>query len=185
MLFGLSRLYTALIGGAVGLAIILGAVLWHNHAVSAAYNRGKADEAEHIKAQAIDIKQKVDALTSNISNLIRDANNAENRRINASAQSILVRGPGRAVCSGNAGVPASPGGSQSADGTGGIALPRLSYPDGEQLIGMPFAPTVAFAEQHDTNRAEVLTWRDWYKRESEAFKPPAAPKKKHFLGIKL
>jgi hypothetical protein len=110
MLFGLSRLYTALIGGAVGLAIILGAILWHNHAVTAAYNRGKADEAEHVAAQAIALKSQVDTLSTNISTLIRSRTDAENDRISDVADALRLRGPGKATCPRPAGVPAGAGG---------------------------------------------------------------------------
>jgi hypothetical protein len=164
MLFGLSRLYTALIGGAVGLAIILGAILWHNHAVTAAYNRGKADEAAHVAAQAIALKSQVDTLSTNISTLIRSRTDAENDRISDAADALRLRGPGKATCPRPAGIPAGAGGRDTAAGSAGAAVDRVSYPEWEQLLAVPFSPTIDFAKGHDQCQVELKAYREWRKQ---------------------
>jgi hypothetical protein len=157
-----------------GAVAAISAVLWHNHAVNAAYNRGKADYAKQIEAKAEAIKAATDQLTTNISTLIRDTNDVENRRIASDANSILLRGPGRASCPV---IPAAAGRSQPASGPAGAPISKLPYPKWDDLLAVRFPPAVAFAEQHDLNRAEVLSWRSWYDQESKAFKPPKKKRK--------
>jgi hypothetical protein len=177
-------LYLKLAGGLLALLAIAGLIAWHNHAVSAAYARGKADEAEHVKAKALEIKSAADAMSSNISSLIRSTTDAENNHIHAAADALRLRGPGRAGCTSSSSVPTAPGGSEPASGATSPPLARVPYPEGEQLIGLPFAPTIGLAEQNDLNRAEALAWRDWWKKQNEAWPKPVPPKKKHhFLGL--
>jgi hypothetical protein len=156
----------------IGLAI-LGAFLWHQHAahkaIADAYAKGKADEASHITKRALAIKEHADAVTGRISSALRSQNDEENRRIASDADAVRLRGPGKAACASDPRISAAASGSQQARGPARTPLARVPYPEWEQLIGMPFAPTVAYAEQHDLDRAEVLAWRDWYKKQSEAW----------------
>jgi hypothetical protein len=41
-----------------------------------------------------------------------------------------------------------------------------------RLVGLPVSSAVGFAEQHDVLRAEVISWREWYRRLREAWPKP-------------
>jgi sensor c-di-GMP phosphodiesterase-like protein len=85
------------------IALLVAAFLWHQHAahkaLNAAYAHGKADEAERVKKQALELKAKIDALTGKIATQERAKNEEANRRIAADAGDLRMQGPGRAICS--------------------------------------------------------------------------------------
>lgn len=124
------------------------------------YKRRGADEA---KAQA-----EATARAQAINTKLRKANDEENRHIVADADDLRLRGPGRARV---AAPPSAPSGHVAP---GGVAdAPVDQVPDGERvdLIAMPFASAVAFAEQCDANRAEVLKWRESDALQSQQAQP--------------
>jgi hypothetical protein len=147
-------------GGTRLVALLLGGYAWYHHQVTAAYNRGKADEAEHVRVQAIELKASVDALTAQTVNAIRSRTDAEDNRISGFADALRVRGPGRATCAGAPGVPGAASGPEPTAGPPGAPVDRVSYPEWEQLIGMPFAPTVDFAKGHDQCQADLRAYRE-------------------------
>ena len=155
------------------------ALAWYHGKLDDAYNRGKQDEAAHIEQKALEIKAKADKLSAAISNAIRSQNDAENRRISSDANSLRLRAPGRAECTSIAGVPTGPSGPQPANGASGTPVARVPYPEWQSLLGMPAAPTITFAEQHDLNRAEIIAWREWYRKQQEAWPKPVPPVKPH------
>lgn len=155
----LATLEAKIIAGALGLVLLAGVFAWHKHEVSAAYARGKADEAAHVEAKAIEIKGKIDALTTKITDKIRSMTDAENSRIAGVADTLKLRGPGRAVCPGNpvAATPAS--GRDAPAGPADAQLARVPYPEWQQLLAVPFAPTIDFGRGHDQCQAELKAYR--------------------------
>lgn len=136
--------------------VILLAIWWHGNKVEAFEKAIRADEQAKIAAKAREIEAKANALSAKS----RTLSDETNRRIDDRARTVLVHGPGRAACVGA--VPTTPGGHDEASGTGTAALPRVPYPEWQQLLGVPFPSAVEFARLCDANRAEALTWRDWY-----------------------
>lgn len=100
----------------------------------------------------------------------RSKNDAENVDIHAAAHAIGVRGPGASSCR-RIGDPAlsaaggQPGasGNQLADAAAGGVPAADGQPD---LAAVPFDWLVGRAEQADIDRAEVLSWRNWYERQA-------------------
>jgi hypothetical protein len=144
---------------AIALAAFLG-FLWHQHAahkaINAAYQQGKADEAEHVRKQALELKAKADKVNAEIAAKIRSKNDEENRRIAGAADALRVSGPGRAVC---ARPPAAASGPQSASAAAAAAGSEMPSADS---AAVPWGWLVTRAEEHDQLRAEVLSWRSWY-----------------------
>lgn len=142
---------------------------WHNGKVEDAYAKGKADEGARIAAKAFEIKRKADELTASISTALRTRHDEKVRIIYRDADALRLRGPGKAACPGNPGIPR--GASGSAKPIGERVASVAEVPPGERvdLIGLPFAATVSGAEQCDLNRAEAKTWREWYAKQSEAW----------------
>lgn len=128
-----------------------------------------ADEtaAQKIAQHALALKAQLDSLGRNISTTLKGLNDAKNTRIDSSADALRVRGSGKAACPGNTRLPASSSGHQQPSGTGNAALPQLRDAGGIDLIALPFADTVDFGQEHDRYRAEVLTWREWYRQQSQ------------------
>jgi hypothetical protein len=110
-----------------------------------------ADDARATKA-------KLDAANRQIAADIREKNDEENRRIAGDADTLRVSGPGRSrvAC-----APAAAGGHQPANGKPDVAGPQMPATDS---AAVPWPWLVQRAEQADLNRAEVLSWRDWYQR---------------------
>ncbi len=154
--------------GLAVLALIAGGVIYHKRAVSNARTEGHAAgvkaEGDRIAAKAAVIKAKADKLAAEL----RSKNDATIRAIAGDADDLRVRGPGKAGCGSPAA--ASSGRLVPPARPGDAPLAPLPYPEWNELIGLPFAPTVAFAEQHDLCRAEALNWRQWYKGLVEASK---------------
>jgi hypothetical protein len=158
----------------LGVALLLGFLLLQQHGETRHWHkqsdqfeklyRGELANEARIAKQARDLKRSIDTLTANISQTMRDWNNAENRRIASSADTVRVLGPGKAICPGGPVIAAGAGGPQSARGPGDASVAQVPSGERVDLIALPFAPTVDFAEQHDLNRAEVLTWREWYRK---------------------
>jgi hypothetical protein len=156
------------------IAALVGAFLVHQHyahkAIANAYAQGKADEAKHVEQQALKIKAKVDALTGKIAAQERMKNDEQNRRIAAAADDLRLRGPGKATCAGSASLPSAAGGHVAPSGDGNAAGPQVPSDD---RAAVPWGWLVNRAEEHDVDRAEVLSWREWYSRLVAAWPKPA------------
>lgn len=141
-------------------AVVIG-FLWHQrHAraeIAAAEKRGEDRAYAAVTEKARKLAQDAAQLSAKI----RSLNDATNRRIDADARALLVRGPGKAACTGS--IPAAPSGRQPASGPADAPLARVPYPEWQQLIGLPFPDTVEFARLCDANRAEALSWREWHR----------------------
>lgn len=153
---GIPTLAYALLAVAVliGMGVGLHVKAVHN-AISAAEKRGEDRAYARVEAKALALAAKAQALATDL----RNRNNETNRRIAADADALRLRGPGRASCPG---YPAPAASGHNAPGRpGDAAVDRLPDQERLDLIALPFSGTVAFAEQCDLNRAEVLTWREY------------------------
>jgi hypothetical protein len=148
----------------IALAAFLG-VLYHQHRIhqhdAALVKATIAAEDQRIAAKALAIKKAADTLNTNISTLIRSKNDETNRAIIADAGDLRVSGPGKAACLGRASLPAPASRSVPASGDGNAAGPQV--PSGDSAA-VPWGWLTDRAEEHDLNRAEVLSWREWYQR---------------------
>ena len=145
-----------IVGPLAALALVVAGVMaWGN----GRYRDGVKDENARLAAKALKIKQSTDLLTARIAAALREKNDAEVRRIDAVATDLLVRGAGRASCSG---ITASPGRRNAPDRPGNVAVDQVPDRERVELIAVPFAGAVSFARQHDLCRAESLAWRGWY-----------------------
>lgn len=148
-------------------AIIAAALLWHQHAahkaINAAYHQGKADEAAAIQKRATELKAKIDTLTQRIAAQERVKNDEENRRIARDADSLRVQGPGHAACPR---LPAAA--SRHAPSRADADAPGPALPPTDSAA-VQWGWLVTRAEEHDALRAEVLSWREWYRNLAAAW----------------
>jgi hypothetical protein len=157
---------------AVVAVIALGA-FWHGravkHAHDAAYSAGVASEAARIEKKANALAAKATA----IAEAVKERNNETNRRIAGDADDLRVRGPGKAACLNPATTAASR--HQPSGRPGDAASGQVPVADGlanslPELAAVPWPWLVDRAEQCDLNRAEVLSWRENYQLQLEAWK---------------
>lgn len=156
---------------AVALIVFLG-VRWHQGQVSdareAGYEQGKIDEA----ARTAEAVKKLAARAEQIAANIRSKTDETNRRIAGDADAVRVSGPGKAACPNPAA--ASPGGRVTPSGTADASVDQVPDREGVELIGLPFADLVGFAERHDLCRTEALAWRENQRKQEEAAKLPSS-----------
>lgn len=158
--------------GLAVLAVIAGGIWWHKHTVSNARKEGYAAgvkyEGERIAAKAKKIKDNADRISAGISDALRNRNNEENRAIARGADDLRLLGPGKAAC------PRNPGISSAARGSvppgQGANAPASEVPVSDGFAAVPWGWLVDNAEQCDLNRSEVLSWREWHRQQSEAWK---------------
>ncbi len=158
--------------GIVIIAALVAGVLYHHHiahkalkaADAAGYARARAeDNAALAKAhdQALADKKRADLASAKITDLERQSNDATATDIRSRADALRLWRPAPAIHRGqgdNPGVPASPGGSEPTSGAGSPAA-----------VTVDWSWLVDTAESCDLNRAEVLTWRSWYSRQTKAW----------------
>ena len=130
------------------------------------YAAGVKAEGERIAKQAAEMKAKADAASSKITTDLKAKHDEKVIVITRDADTLRLRGAGKASCPGNPGVPSGSGGSGQASGR--TDAPPTGLPI-EDRIALPFAYAVNQAEVCDLNRQEVLTWREWHKQQSEAW----------------
>lgn len=130
------------------------------------YAAGVRDEAERIAAKAFLIKSKADAASNKITAALKEKHDAQIVVISRDADSLRVRGPGRASCPGSASVPSASGGNLAPSGG---TVPAATGLPVEDRIALPFGYAVNQAEVCDFNRAEALSWREWWKLQSDAW----------------
>lgn len=159
-------------------AIIVGGIIWHQHtahaAIAAAEKRGEDRAYARVAEQARKLEQRANAASSKIASTLRSKNDETNLRIVRDADAQLLRGPGKAAYRSCPAAPAGASGHVAADRPADAAVDQM--PDGERpdLIVMPFADAIAFAEQHDLNRAEALSWREGDRKQRAAW-PTSTP----------
>lgn len=159
---------------ALAVAAAVGLAWWlHRDAVSDARKEGYAAGVKHeggrIAAKAKRIKDGADRITAGISQALRTKSDEKVRVIYRDADAVFVRGPGKAACGGNPSVPGGSSRPVPPGGQGGAPMAEMPAGEGVDLIGLPFPGTVALAQQCDLNRAEVLSWREWWKQQSAAW----------------
>ena len=129
------------------------------------YAAGVKHEGDRIAAKAL----KLEKAAAEISAKAKELNNETNRRIAASADTLRLRGPGKANCLN----PATPGASRYVPPRGKPDASGSQVPtgDGEALLAaVPWPWLVDRAEQCDLNRAEVETWRSWHRQLEQSWK---------------
>lgn len=155
------------------LLALVGGVIWHQHvahkAVTTAYQRGVNDEAAHVQAAALRIKKAADKVTTSISTNLRSKSDDQVRSIVSSAAALSVRGPAKALCTSGPSIPAATSGHQPTSGASHDSVPAMPDYSGPPLIAMPWDQATAYAQQCDLNRAEVISWREWWTQQNAAW----------------
>lgn len=131
-----------------------------------------AGYAEALK-DAAKLQRQAEQISADISSKLKGQNDETLRAIARLGDDLRLRGPGKAICAYPSAAGTGPGGPQQAGGSGDAAVDQVPDRERVDLIGLPFADAIAFAEQHDANRTEVLTWRknDALQRQSRGTKP--------------
>jgi hypothetical protein len=141
---------------------------WHKQSdrYEALYNAELAHE-QKIAKQAVDLKTRIDALSSSITTEVKDEHDAEDRRIASDADTVRLRGPGKAACTGDSSTAAAavrPGSSASAN-----AGPQMSPGD---RATVPWDWLVTVVEEHDQLLNKVKATEDQHDQLEKAW-PPA------------
>lgn len=164
----------------IGLAIALAAllsVLWHGHvagkALKAADKAGYDRRSKEVEQRALKLKAKVDALTAKITTEERNRNAEAHRGNDAAANALLVRGPGKAVCSVRP-IASSPALRDPGRPSGALdgKVAGLPEPGGQSLIALPFDDTVGFSREADSCQIDRKSWEQWYGRLVKAWPTP-------------
>ncbi len=121
-----------------------------------ALNAEIANEAK-IAKQAVDLKARVDALTSSVTAQIKERSDAESRRIAADAAAVRLRGPGKAVCPGNPGAAGIAIRHDEATPTGADAGSQVSSGD---RAAVSWAWLVTVIQEHDELLSKVRATED-------------------------
>jgi hypothetical protein len=120
------------------------------------YYKGEIDKADKSARDA-------QAVIAKLTQDIRNRTDEENRSIAGDADALRVSGPGKAACRS---APAASGEHEPASGNGNAPGPQVP-PDDSAAV--PWGWLVQRAEEHDLNRAEVLAWREWYRKLVESW----------------
>jgi hypothetical protein len=94
--------------------------------------------------------------TAQISKQLKDRTDEENRRIAGDADTLRLRGPGKAVCPP---VSGAPGEHQQATPDTNVAGPSLPT---DERAAVPWNWLVQRAQEHDELLNENKAWRDWH-----------------------
>lgn len=145
-------------------AAIGAAAWWHDgaadRAIAAAEKRGAAAENSRLTGRIERLQAGIEKLGRKATDNIREKANAKLARVAVDADDLRLRGAGKASCPGPAATPAASGGRQSTARQADAAVDPLPDRQRVELIGMPFAGAVAFAEQHDRCLIEAGAWRE-------------------------
>lgn len=162
--------------GWVGLAVSLGLTVcvlhfigearhWHKQSnrFEALHNAELAHDAS-IAKQAVDLKNSVDALTSSVTNVLKERADAQNARIAADAAALRLRGPGKATCPGNTVIAGAPVRSEpSASTNAGSPLPA------DDRAAVPWSWLVNVIEEHDQMRSKLQAVEDQHAQLEKAW----------------
>lgn len=130
-----------------------------------ALNIEKAQEAS-IAKQAVDLKARIDALTSNLTKLLREQTDAENASIAAAADAVRLRGPGKAACPGGpipAAAPVRHDQTTPANADAGPEVPSGNW----ARVSWDWLVTVI--EEHDQMRADLQATEDQHAQVEKAW----------------
>lgn len=155
------------IGLAIVGVIVLGLFL-HAREVSKfgkeQFDKGVKHEQARIEKKIKDLAAKAEKVSSDAQELARK----DRRRINATARSLIVRGPGKAACSPTVSI--STGGSDRPNPGGSPPVDAVPDGQGQSLIGVPFTGAITLAENHDLCWSRERAWRKWHSDLSEIWK---------------
>lgn len=156
------RVWLWLVVAAVVAFVVWKALDWHGDRKHAFGEERYAAGYGAAHAEITALQKQLNARNAELAAMMRSKNDAKLRDVARDADALRLRGAGKAACSGASFLPAAAGGRDEAGGTGDAAL--ASVPAGERLdlFGLPVAPTIDFAEQHDAFRVEALGWREWH-----------------------
>jgi hypothetical protein len=149
------------LGTVLGIAaLIVLAVLFHSRAVKSygdmRERKGATDAYGRVEVKAL----KLALEANNLAIAARERNRAENTRITGSAGSLLLRGPGKAACTDTSAQIGAASGHDAQSRPADASMVGVYSTERPVLACLPFAATVAFAREHDLNRAEVLERRN-------------------------
>lgn len=173
----------------IALAIVVlfaGLIIWHQAKARAAIAAARAQQKvvddtawqaafDRERQAATEWRHAAELNAAAISNRTRTNNDETNSHIDAGANDLLLRGPGKAAaCVGpvdhsvvpTAGGQPGAGDHRPPDGTGTV-LPGDD--GGAQRAVVPWNWLVGRARQCDLDRAEAVTWRDWYQQQAKAW----------------
>lgn len=165
-----------------GALLLAGAVIWHHGkvkshdtAVIAARDAYWNERIAAVAKQAAALRVKAEAAQSAISTDVRNRNVQANRDIAAAADALRLSGPGASRCRpvDHSSLPAGASGPVAPGGASSGAGPQVPADD---FAAVPWGWLTDSAEQADLNRAEVLSWREWYQRASAAWEKTRAAK---------
>lgn len=159
---------------ALGLVVVIGLGV-HRHGKAIKHVKAASYAEGYAKAVQVGIDEaaKQAAADAKITNELRSKSNEEVRVIARDADALRVRGAGQARCAPGHPVPVAASGRDPI-GRRSDAAP-VGMPD-QDWAAVPFPWLVDQAEVSDANRAEVLKWREWHKRLSDArLASPSAP----------
>jgi hypothetical protein len=149
-------------------AVLAAGVILHQRAAHKALRTadatGYARAMTEVETKAKALKAKADRLNAAIAADERKRNDEQARHIARDADDLRLRGAGKAICPRHAGLPGGSSGPVAPGRPADDTLDPVLDGRGAELIALPFDDTVAFAEQRDLDRAEVLSWRSWYDR---------------------
>jgi hypothetical protein len=140
-------------------ALTLGGMLFHHIAVVRHDNQVRAEQKQSDEQAYAKKAQAIAKQAAELSAKIRSRNDEQIRTIDRNADTILLRGPGKASCP--ASTPAASGGHEQSGQTD-ASMDTVPPVEREQLIAMPFYGTIAFAKQNDECLVKLNSWNDWY-----------------------
>lgn len=164
---------------------LYGLLVLHNHwvdrQISEAYQSGynaRSDEFDKALAKANDEARRwrddYEDKTAALSKQIGETNALQVRNNALVADSLRLRGPGKAAAGSCAGRGDSAGPSSGAGGSGsppaGPDAPLAPVPSDEPMAIVPWADLVRRAEESDAALSEAHTWRTWYLANEEELK---------------
>lgn len=147
---------------------------WHKQSdrFEGLYNAELAHEAK-IAKQAVDLKTKIDTLSSSLTAVIKERNDEQNRRIAADVSALRLSGPGKAVCPGNPGAAAAPVRQQQA--AAAADAPGSPLPPSDRAA-VSWAWLVQRAQEHDELLSKVQSVIDQRSRLEQSWPQAEAPK---------
>lgn len=156
----------------VAMGMILGAVLWYNHAIGRAFANGREAGVTEANAKwkaafdqqrraSLQWKRNYQEQSALLTSQIGERYAQDLRRNDALADDLRLRGPGRAAaCSGSVHSPRVASGTGGHDETpSGPNAPGDQVPADDRNAIVPWGWLVRKAEDHDDLLAEVNAWR--------------------------
>lgn len=132
----------------------------------AGYAQGQLDAAKAQRAA----QATANAAANAINSTIRKNADEEAIHIARDADDVRLRGPGKAVCPRPAASSGPASGHDARSRTGDAAVAAMPDPERSDLIAVPFADLIDFAERADRNRSEVNAWRESDRQQGELAK---------------